>query len=151
MTQMGWKFLWDEPGTCPDLCWRLWELEKVEIWPLWVQNLTKKVKISDEIAKNESISSLKKVQNDLKLVKSALEMVEISSRVPNTAIELQFDSPSRHRFTFKGLLNIPFEKYFFLLCPDSWNHRRSKGQQQSYSYSGAIYKRAWLKQNCLPQ
>ena len=39
--------------------------------------------------KNESIFSLKMVQNDLKMVKSALEMVEISSRVPNTAIDIQ--------------------------------------------------------------
>ena len=71
------------------------------------QNLTKKVKILDENAKNESISSLKMVQNDLKLVKSAFEKVEISSRVPNTAIELQFDSPSRHRFTFISKIKTP--------------------------------------------
>ena len=92
------------PGGPIDPFWMLWKLKKVKIWPLWVQNLTKKVKILDENAKNESISSLKMVQNDLKFVKSALETVEISSRVPNTAIELQFDSPSRHRFTFLSLL-----------------------------------------------
>ena len=46
----------------------LWELKKSKIWPLWVQNLTKKVEILDENVKNESISSLKMVQNDLKMI-----------------------------------------------------------------------------------
>ena len=43
------------PGGSIDPFWMLWKLKKVKIWPLWVQNLTKKVKILDENAKNESI------------------------------------------------------------------------------------------------
>ena len=52
--EMAWKWLKLYLGC-------IWKLKKVEIWPLWVQNLTKKVKILDEIAKNESIFSLKMV------------------------------------------------------------------------------------------
>ena len=47
------------------------------------QNLTKKVKILDENAKNESISSLKKVQNDPKSVQILPQSDLERPRVPN--------------------------------------------------------------------
>jgi hypothetical protein len=94
------------PGGSIDPLWMLWKLKKGRNMTPLGQNLTKKVKILDENAKNESISSLKKVQNDPKSVQILPQSDLERPRVPNWHIDIQFDSPFRHRFAFNWIFKI---------------------------------------------
>ena len=77
----------------PDLVWRQ-KRSKYSLsewfWKAWK-------------VKNESIFSLKVVQNDLKMVGNSLNSIPNSSRVPYIAFTTNLLTSFRYRFTFKSL------------------------------------------------